>query len=268
MNLSLTQWTGLLIGLGLLIQGARDGYRRGPIRQLASPLALLASALIGWLAGPAVGSAALADSSVPWLLRETVGMLGVGLLVWLVSLAWLWHIGRRPKGVEEAESPVLGSLVGCWTGLLNAATLVLILTAWAGTVEALQDREEASGHWAVVTRDGLAELPGCHGLAGYSPWPEHWRRMVDKARRVLANPEASKALMEQEGVRALAAHPTFYTAWGDPEIKSLLRQGHFVAAARHPKAHAVLNDEAFQRQLLSLDLESAMDKALARHRRP
>lgn len=266
MHLSLTQWSAALVALALLIQGARNGYRRGPIRQLAGPLALLASALVGWLAGPTLGLALLTDSAVPWVLREGVGMLAVAVMTWLLALAWLWHIGRRPKGAEEAESPVLGSLVGCWTGLLNIALLVLALAAWAGLAEAMLRPEEATRHWAVETRAELARLPGAEGLGGFSPWPERWVRLLHKGREVLTNPEASRRLMEQDAVRALAANPSFYTAWGDPEIKQLLRQGQFLEVARHPKARPLLNDESFQRQLLQFDLENAMDKALMKSR--
>lgn len=262
MSLSLTQWLGLLALLALLIQGARAGYRRGPVRQLSGLLALALAAPIAWLAGPPAGRLLLADSAIPWMLRDGAGMVGVGLLAWLTGLAWFWHIGRRPKGAEEAESPVLGAMVGCWTGLLSVALLLLALTAWAGLNEAILRPEDAAKHWAVAARESLAELPGAQWLHGCSPWPEHWGRIVHKAQRALANPEASKRLMEQEPIRALAATPSFYTAWGDPEIKRLVREGRLIDAAQHPKARALLNDETFQRQLLELDLESLVDKSL------
>jgi len=262
MSLSPTQWIGLGLLLALLVQGARGGYRRGPLRQLAGLIALLIASLAGWLVGGPLGLAALADSSVPWLLRESTGMLAVGLLVWLIALAWLWRAGRRPAGAEEAENPVWGAVVGCWTGLINAGVLLLLLTAWAGWVEMLSDPEFADRHWAVRVRQDLAELPGTGMLRDATPWPEAWQRVAQKARRVLTNPEASRRLMEQDAIRALATHPTFYTAWGDPEVKRLLRVGRFSEAMAHPKVKPLLNDEEFQRRLLNTDLEVALDKAL------
>lgn len=266
MEPNLFQWCAMALGLALLIQGARGGYRRGPIRQLAGLLALLLSVGLGALIGPQLGPWLLADSLVPWVLRELMGVLATSALIWLVALSWLWHLGRRPKGAEEAESPVLGTIVGCWTGLLNAALLILMLAAWAGMNETLLDAGAAAQTTAVRGREALAELPGLGRLHGYSPWPETWARLVQKSRRVLSDPEASRRLMEQEPIRALASHPTFYTAWGDPEVKQRLRQGDFLGAAQHPKVRPLLNDEAFQRQLLDLDLESAMDKALKKNK--
>ena len=268
MTLSLIQAAALLTGLVLLIQGARNGYRRGPLRQLAGLLALAIASLVGWLAGPAVGQALLADTAMPWLLRAGVGMLAIAMTTWLAALALRWRAGRRPAGAEEAENPVLGSLVGCWTGLLNASLLVLALCGWAGWHETLLHPQAARQHWAVEAHEDLAALPGAGGLSGWSPWPERWGRLVHKAQAVLGNPEASRRLMEQESVRALATHPSFYTAWGDPEIKALLRQGRFIEAAQHPKARPLMNDEAFQTELLQVNLEDAMDKALAKVRSP
>lgn len=262
MSFSLTQVTALLILLILLIGGARGGYRRGPIRQLAGALALSIAVLVGWLAGPPLGLAWLVDTSVPWMLREGVGMLTIALLTWLVALGWLWHIGRRNPGDEEAESPVLGSIVGCWTGLLNCAVLLALLTGWAGVAETLLKPADAERHWAVSTREELARLPGAQALSGYSPLPNRWQSLLSKFRRVMADPEASRRLMEQEPIRALASHPSFYTAWGDPEIKLLVRQGRLWTALEHPSARALLNDEAFQRELLQIDLEASVDKAL------
>lgn len=262
MSLSLTQVAALLILLALLIQGARGGYRRGPIRQLAGLLALLISMLVGWLIGPALGPSLLVDTVVPWMLREAVGMLAVALVTWLIALALLWRLGRRPAGAEEAESPVLGSIVGCWTGLLNFAVMLALLTTWAGLAETLLRPGDADRNWAVRTRQDLANLPGAGALSGYSPLPEHWHVLLAKFRRVMADPEASRRLMEQEPIRALASHPSFYTAWGEPEIKQLVRQGQFWAALEHPKARALLNDEGFQRELLQLDMEVLVDKSL------
>lgn len=262
MGLTLTQWVALAIALLLLVQGARGGYRRGPTRQLAGLMALLIAAAIGWLAGPPLGLWLLVDSPVPWMLREATGGIMIGALTWLAALAWLWHLGRRPSGSDEAENPVMGAFVGCWTGLLNIALLTLVLCAWAGLSETLLPPAAADRSWAVQSREALAGLPGCTRLAGYSPWPDSWVRVVKKARHVLAHPDASRRLMEQEPVRALASHPTFYTAWGDPDIKRLVREGDFWEAACHPKARPLLNDEAFQRQLLSVDLEALLDKSL------
>lgn len=262
MNLSLTQWVGMIVVVCLLVQGARAGYRRGPLRQLAGLIALAIAAATGWAFGGPLGLALLADSAVPWLLRETVGMMMLGLVTWIVALAWLWRAGRRPPGAEEAESPVLGSVIGCWTGLLNAAALLLVISAWAGWVEMLSDAGGIRRHWAVRTRDELARLPGCEWLEGATPWPASWQRIAGKIRRVLANPEASHRLMEQDAIKALAAHPSFYTAWGDPEVKRLLRDGRLADAMEHPKVKPLLNDEAFQRSLIGLDLESILDKSL------
>lgn len=262
MELTLTQWSALGLGLLLLAQGARDGYRRGPVRQLAAWVALAVAVAAGWLLGAQLGPWLLDHTAVPWMLRGWAGAIATGTLAWLASLAWLWHLGRRAAGAEEPEHPVLGAVVGCWTGMLHAATLLLAICAWAGLDEAARAPSIARATWAVTTREHLAELPGLSWMHGYSPWPRQWVRLAQKGRKVLASPAASRRLMEQQPIRALASHPAFYTAWGDPEIKRLLREGAFWEAAHHPKARPLMDDENFQRQLLDLDLEVILDKSL------
>jgi hypothetical protein len=262
MNLTITQWIGLGVALFFLIQGAYHGYQRGPIRQCASLVALVVALTLGWIFGGELGQLFLDNTIVPWLLRGVLGTLALTVLIWLLTLSWLWFVGRRAKGVEETESPVMGALVGCWTGLIHCALIVGVLSAWAGAREILSPPTVARQHWTVIARDELSDLPGMSWLKGYTPWPENWQRIARKGQQVLGNAEASRRLMEQEPIRALASHPTFYTAWGDPEVKRLAHAGSLGDLLEHPKVKPLLNDEAFQRQLIHTDLELLIDKSL------
>ena len=262
MSLTVTQWIAFSVALIFLVQGAYGGYKRGPIRQCASLVALIAAIAVGWMFGGELGLLFLTDTIVPWLLRGPIGVIGLSALTWLLALSWLWFVGRRAKGSEEAESPVLGALVGCWTGFINCAFLLAVLTAWAGAREILSTPTVAQQHWAVVARDDLSGFIGMDWIRGYSPWPEIWKRIARKGQQVLGSPDASRRLMEQEPIRALASHPTFYTAWGDPEIKRLAHNGSLGELLEHPKVRPLLNDEAFQQQLIHTDLEVLLDKSL------
>jgi hypothetical protein len=262
MSLTVTQWIAFSVALIFLIQGAYSGYKRGPIRQCAGIVALIVAVAVGWIFGGELGLLFLNDTIVPWLLRGPIGVIGLSALTWLLALSWLWFVGRRAKGAEETESPVLGALVGCWTGFMNCAFLLAVLTAWAGAREILSPATIAQQHWAVAARDDLSAIAGMDWVKGYSPWPESWKRIVRKGHQVLSSPEASRRLMEQEPIRALASHPTFYTAWGDPEVKRLAHNGSLGDLLEHPKVRPLLNDAAFQQQLIHTDLEVLLDKSL------
>ena len=199
---------------------------------------------------------------MPWIFRGGAGMLVTALVTWLVGLAILWRAGKPSASSGEPDHPVLGALVGCWTGALG---WLAILVAW-GSAEAwrreLADPTERTA-WA---RSGpmaeIAAIPGLAWLVELPAWPESTARVVGLSRRVMADSAATRRLMADPKVKALASHPVFYPAWGDPEVKSLAQKGKYWALLRHPKVQPVLEDEGFQRELAALDIEGALRRAL------
>ena len=133
-----TSWmlwlAGLVLAL-LMARGAWRGYKRGPLRQLAGPIALTVGIALGWALGPELGHSLLHGTSFPWLMRGAAGVLGLTCVTGLLVYGLAWWIGKRPEGLDEAESPVLGSMVGCWTGLLYFSLLVLAIATIASVQE-------------------------------------------------------------------------------------------------------------------------------------
>jgi hypothetical protein len=254
-------WAQALAVAGLIAAmtfGARSGYRRGPLRQLAAPLAALgALAAAAWV-GPDLGHAWLGQVGVPWILRGPAGFLLAAAVIWLALLAILWRAGRPLAETGESESPVMGAMVGCWTGGLAWLT---VMTAWGQ--HAAWERELRPA--TTPSRGSLAEiaeLPGLAWLGTMEAWPETPREIIRAGRRVMADPAANRRLMENPRVRALASHPAFYTAWGDPEVKRLVRGGDYLGLLDHPKVQQLLADEGFQRELAAFELLGALRQAL------
>ncbi len=241
-----------------LILGARSGYRRGPLRQLAAPLAAIGALALGAWLGPDLGHAWLGQVGVPWILRGPAGFLTAALLSWLVLLFIIWRAGKPIAETGESENPVMGAMVGCWTGGL---AWLAVMTAWgqhAAWERELQPRPAP----APSALGEIAQLPGLDWIGSMEAWPETPREIVRAGRKVMADPAANRRLMDNPRVRALASHPTFYTAWGDPEVKRLTRSGDYLALLDHPKVEALLADESFQRELAAFDLLGALKKAL------
>ena len=134
-TLSVTVWVALVVLALLMVRGAWRGYRRGPMRQLAGPVALATGQLVGWLFGSDLGHACLQGTSYPWVLRGFTGVVVLTCLTGLACYALFWRLGRQPEGQTEAESPVLGSLVGCWTGLLYFLICVAVLATVASVYD-------------------------------------------------------------------------------------------------------------------------------------
>lgn len=263
MDPTLTQVLAAAALVGMMVAGAAAGHRRGPGRQLAAPIAGAAGLLAGWLAGPALGHAAFGALGVPWIFRAAAGIAAVFLVTWLATVALLWRLGKPVSASGEPDRPVLGAMVGCWTGMLG---WLAILVAW-GSVDAWR-RElsgptggEAEGRGGVVAE--VAALPMMGWLGELPAWPESVVRVVRMSRQVMADPVKSRRLMADPRVRALASHPSFYPAWGDPEVKLLAQKGRYWALLQHPKVQPLLDDEGFQRELASLDLEEVLGRALS-----
>lgn len=262
MEPTLTQIAALAALVLMMTLGAAAGHRRGPGRQLAAPIAGMVGLLAGWLAGPGLGHACLGWAGVPWIFRSGAGMLATALVAWLVALAILWRAGKPTAASGEPDRPVLGALVGCWTGALGWLALAV---SW-GSVEAWRRELADPAEKAELARSGLvaevAALPLMGWLAELPAWPDSAARVVRLSRQVMGDPAATRRLMADPRVKALASHPTFYPAWGDPEVKSLAQKGRYWTLLQHPKLQPVLEDEGFQRELASLDLEGVLRRAL------
>lgn len=259
-------WVAAVVLALLIIRGAWRGYQRGPLRQLAGPLALSAGLGVGWAFGPELGHSLLHGTNFPWLLRGAAGLLSLTCLTGLLCYGLAWRLGKRPAGVDEAESPVWGSLVGCWTGLLYFSLLVLGIATIASLQELIEGPTNAQNPLAIQARNALADTPVTGWLRDWSPLPDRPRRLLIQTRLLMADPEARKRLMALPEMRALAAHPVFYQAWEDKQVHELLNSRDLGGFINHPKIRAVLADEAFQKQAESLDLPAIFGRALTIHK--
>ena len=257
-DLTLAQFLAILGLAGLMLLGATRGHQRGPIRQLAAPLAGVVGGLIGVWIGPTFGHAWLGEVGLPWITRGPLGILMVGLITWLLALALFWKMGKPSSATGESDNPVLGAIIGCWTGMM--AWLVFLTTlaqyqAW--------ERELAPTPTAEIsTTKQIAGLPLMSWLGEMEPWPASLREILRTSRKVFASPSATARLMKNPRVRALASHPSFYPAWGDVEVKQLVRSGNYRGVLEHPKVKTLLADEGFQQELAGFDALEALKGAL------
>jgi hypothetical protein len=199
-------------------------------------------------------------------MRGAAGILGLTCLTGLLAYGAAWQIGKRPTGQDEAESPILGSMVGCWTGLLYFSLLVLAVVTVASIQELVSGPEAARNRLSVQARDQWADTPLTAWIKDWTPIPERQRKLVHLTRLLMADPEARKRLMAMPQMRALAVHPSFYQAWEDKKVRELLNNKDLSALLDHPKVRVLLADDEFQKQADSLDLPAIFEQALAIHK--
>ena len=90
-------WLAAVVLALLMARGAWRGYKRGPLRQLAGPIALTAGLAFGWAFGPELGHSLLHGTSFPWLMRGTAGVLGVTCLTGLLVYGCLLYTSPSPR---------------------------------------------------------------------------------------------------------------------------------------------------------------------------
>jgi hypothetical protein len=189
-------------------------------------------------------------------------MVVLTCLTGLVCYTLAWWLGKRPEGQDEAESPISGSLVGCWTGALYFAILVVILASIASIYDLIDSPGQAQRNWVIQTRNELAATTLTAKLKTWSPIPTKQRKLISQVRQLMADPEARKRLMAMPEMRALAAHPTVYQAWEDKKVRELLNNNDLSGFIDHPKVRAILADEDLQKQADSIDLPGIVDRSL------
>ena len=266
-EVSLTVWLAALLLLVLMIRGGLRGFRRGPWRQLAGPFSLAIGGLVGAWLGPDLGHQVLQGTTYPWLLRGATGMVVLALFSGLLTYALCWRLGRTPEGQTEAESPLAGALIGCWTGILYFILALLGLATIAAVVELIERPEKAALSWSVSTRNELAETPLTDWLRHWTPLPERQKRTILSVKMLMADPEARRRLMAMPEMRALAAHPSVYQAWEDKGVRELLNNKDLGKFIDHPKIRAILADEELQRQADQMDLPEILGRALQNPRK-
>lgn len=266
-EVSLTVWLAAGLLLVLMVRGGLRGFRRGPLRQLAGPFSLAVGGLLGAWLGPDLGHQLLHGTTYPWLLRGATGMLCLALLSGLLAYALCWRLGKLPDGQTEAESPLAGALIGCWTGILYFVLALLGLATIASVVELIERPEKAALSWSVTTRNELAATPLTGWLRGWTPLPERQKRTILSVKMLMADPEARRRLMAMPEMRALAAHPSVYQAWEDKGVRELLNNKDLGKFIEHPKVRAILADEELQRQADQLDLPEILGRALQNPRK-
>ncbi|MDR1816672.1 MAG: hypothetical protein LBR07_00480 [Puniceicoccales bacterium] len=261
-------WLGWIVAMTL---GARQGYHRGPVRQLAPALALVAAVAGAWFFGAETGHSLLKHTGLPWVLRGPAGMLLTGAVLWLVVFSIVWRVGRNrlANALGEAEHPVAGTVVGCWTGMFAYAALVLGVCAagavgqfWLDTSGAGESFKADVIRWPVRVKNSLARQNGLGWLARWNPMPARTRRTLEKGALVVRTNGALEALRDLPAVRAIGTDPAFYPLTRDEEIRRLVRERDVDGLVSHPLVLRLVGDDDFQRRLTEVDLEALFDEAL------
>lgn len=261
-----------LVFFALMFAASLRGYRRGPVRQLAPLGAFLVAAAVAWIFGDAFGRAWLGAVGVPWIFRGVCGTALLCLFVWLPVFSYFWRKGRGQvsETTGDPEYPVLGALVGCWTGIFWGVLAAFCIVA-AGTVGEtyLSVRPGAAGSFfgrafyaAGVAKNSLALYPRLRFLKTWSPLPESSFRIVRKSLDVLGDRAAQQRMLKMPEIQSLITDPAVYPVLSDPEIQGMIQRKDLDGLLADVRVRKMLYDENFQKRVSALRLEELLDYAL------
>lgn len=262
-----------LLFFALMFAMAWRGYWRGPIRQVAPLIAFIFASIVAYFFGSAFGHLWLGVLGVPWILRGIVGMVLLCLFVWIPVFSYLWYRGRKDVSKEtgEPERPVLGALVGCWTGIFWGIVVVLAISATGTIGETFLSvhpgaEKSVAGrvfYGAAVAKNSVALYPNLNFFKTWSPLPDSTFRIVGKVLDVLGSKKAQKRLLKMPEIQALVTDPAVYPVLSDPEIKAMIDNRQIEALLADSRVQGMIYDEHFQRRVASIRFEELLDYALS-----
>lgn len=197
----------------------------------------------------------LEETSFPWLLRGFVGSLFLGCVSGLFLYGVIWWLGKESPKSEEAESPIFGSIVGCWTGMLYFSILFLLTVTLAAVIELWEPTKKPHPNWIVSLRNDLAETPYTAWIKKWSPLPERTQRLIQGIRSIAQSPEARAKLTKNPKMNEISRHASLMAAIEDKYVIKLLNDNNLSDFISHPKVQAVLADESLQRKVAQLEIE-------------
>ena len=261
-----------LLFFALMFVSSQRGYRRGPIRQVAPIASFAIAAIVALVLGGVLGHAFLGALGVPWLLRGLCGRVLVCLFVWVPVFGWFWHKGRNQVSEEtgEPEQPVLGALVGCWTGIFWGALVLFCISAAGAVGESYLTvrpgfEKTVCGkilYAAAKAKNSVALYPRLSFLKSWSPLPEAAVDVVSKVLDVLRSREAQQRLLQLPEIQSLVTDPAIYPVLSDPEIEAKFNRRDVDGLLADKRIQRMISDEAFQRRIAAIELEPLLDFAL------
>jgi len=271
-------WQNAFLGFVILI-GAWSiwcGWRAGLVREVLALGGMFAGGFAGLAVGGGVGSIAGRIFPVPGLL---VGLL-VGLVVGVGIYLAIWFLGallfKRTAQQRTLPLRLLYGIGGAAMGLLVGLSLVwgalLFVRGLGGFYEGrFLPASLASG----LPRPNVAEAslvklkrsieagPTGRQLLAIDVMPENYYRIFDKLGRVAAQPVAMRRLLEYPAVQDLLSDPALVAITSDPAAAEEARGKSLAALMSNPRILAAANDPALIAKVEKIDIEGALDFALA-----
>lgn len=264
----------LFVGLALA-WGVWSGWREGVVRAVVRLAALTGGGFVGLAVGGALAPLVSAVLPVPAplvaLVLALVIAIGVYAVAWLLSALLFKRTAQQPSAllrlVFGGGGAVVGAVIGLtlvWAALLGVRGLGGF---YQGILEGRPPADLRPGGFALglvkLKRSIEAGGPAAHVLA-WDIVPEGTYRLLEKSGRVFAQPRAVERLLGYPPIQELLNDPKLVAITTDPDTVDAVRDQSLAALLTNPALAAAANDPALIARVRQLDIEAALDYALAR----
>lgn len=267
----------------LVLFKAWRGWKLGAVRQVTGLIALVAAALCGLFGGTLLAPLLRSVWPGPDRVLAVAGGLVLSLTVWLVitlvSALVFKKTEHQSVGLVRFGFGLVGALVGAGYGLILVWLLILaarLLGTVAETQLAVEKNPRVRSAAAATPAPagpvigGLAHLKQAleHGTVGavveqIDPLPGTVYSTLGKLGRTVADPRSMERFAQYPGVRPLLQQPKLAALFHDASIAKAAGSRDYLALLSHPRVVAAANDPELAAMLRRVDLEKALDFALA-----
>jgi hypothetical protein len=252
-----------------------SGWRAGVVRAALALGGMIAGGFIGFGVGGAAAAIVGRFVPVPTMLLTVVLALVIGFGVYFAA----WFLGALLfKRTAQQGSFLLrvvygggGALLGAFLGLTVVWGALLLVRGLGGFYEGtfLAGRHthvpapSAAAAALVKLKRSIEAGATGRSLVAIDVMPEKFYRTFEKLGRVAANPAAARRLVEYPPVQGLLNDPRLVAISSDPEAGEVLRTGGMGGILQNRRIIEALNDPALIAKVQKIDIEKALDYALA-----
>jgi Colicin V production protein len=259
------------------------GWRLGVVRQVAGLVALGAAWLCGVFGGALMAPILRAVWPGPDRVLAAAGGILLGLFAFLVITLTSALVFKKTEhqsvGLVRLGYGAAGAVVGAGYGIILVWMAVLVVRL-LGTVAETQLAVEKNPRFHTkptakqaapgAMLGGLAQLKHSleEGAVGavvqqVDPIPGHVYSTLGKMGRMASSPASMERFIRYPGVEPLLHEPKLAALLSDPQVSRAVTQRNYLALLSNPHLLAAANDPALAAALGKVDLEKALDFALA-----
>ncbi len=262
---------GVFVAIGW---GVWSGWREGVVRAGFRLVALLGGGFVGLAVGGVVAPLVAVFLPVPApFVALAVGLviaLAIYALAWIISALLFKRTAQQPSALLRLFFGGGGGLIGAFIGLTIVWAALSFVRGMGGFYEGMLEAGKdamvvpGSAGVALVKMKRSIEAGGpAAQVVALDIVPAEYYRIGEKLGRVSADPAALPRLLSYPPIQQLLADPKLAAITSDPNAYEAVRSQSLAGLLGNRGMVSALSDPALIARVQKIDIEAALDYALA-----